>query len=70
MQLVSSLLPCETVNKHGCAEVSTYDSLLKFVMKMALYQPRGAVIATVLANFMKADFAEELLHCQKQGRMK
>ena len=33
--------------------------VLKFVTKMALYQPRRAVIATVLANFMQADFAEE-----------
>ena len=68
--LVSSLLPCEIVNKYGGAEVSTYDGVLKFATKMALYQPRRAVIATVLANFMPADFAEGLLDRHKQGKTK
>ena len=38
--------------------VSTYDGVLIFATKMALYKPRRAVIATVVANFMQADFAE------------
>lgn len=48
--------------------MSTFDGVLKFATKMALYQPRRTVTATVLANLIQDDFAEELLEPHKRGR--
>ena len=60
--LTGHLLPRAIVNKYGGA--------LKFVTKMAVYQPRRAAIATIFGDCMLDDICEELLGRHKRGRTK
>ena len=52
------------------AIVNKYGGALNFVTKMAVYQPRGAAIATILVTVMQDDICEELLGRHKRGRTK
>ena len=52
------------------AIVNKYGRALNFVTKMAVYQPRGAAIATILVTVMQDDICEELLGRHKRGRTK
>ena len=53
LNVSNSRLPREILNKHGGA--------LNFVIKMAVYQPGRAAIATILVSVMQDDICEEFL---------